>query len=261
MIGARPCPIHAGRASLRRSVSGPQIVRAAPDTATKPSETEDNIRFKWDPANARWTRIKADKDKTGKYGMEKWEEAGAGVVQTKSGGSYTVWPMIHAKLQQRGLKSLRNAEAKELVDSGKAILVDARSPWNFEAEHAVGAVNVPLFVDVAGREFWDTLKKWVVRIGFNMRATERDPEFREKALQKLDKDNTLIVYCQVGGTLKTGNARPDGLKEFKDDPERAFGRESRSLKACFELQEAGFKNVLHLEGGLSQWRYDNFPTE
>lgn len=66
---------------------------------------------------------------------------------------------------------------------------------------------------------------------------ERDPEFREKALQKLDKDNTLIVYCQVGGTLKTGNARPDGLKEFKDDPERAFGRESRSLKACFELQE------------------------
>lgn len=49
--------------------------------------------------------------------------------------------------------------------------MDARSPWNFEAEHAVGAVNVPLFVDVAGREFWDTLKKWVVRIGFNMRAT------------------------------------------------------------------------------------------
>ena len=28
-------------------------------------------------------------------------------------------------------------------------------------------------------------------------------------------------------------------KVFKSDPDRAFGRESRSLKACYELYEVG----------------------
>ena len=34
------------------------------------------------------------------------------------------------------------------------------------------------------------------------------------------------------------------------DPERAFGRESRSLKAAHALVAAGFKNIAHLEGGV-----------
>ena len=94
-------------------------------------------------------------------------------------------------------------------------------------------------------------------------------------------------------------------KVFKSDPDRAFGRESRSLKACYELYEvggvgliatrgfectvavlyasctmrdqlfaiclmvkqkiavlqAGYKNIVHVDGGFPQWRYDQLPTE
>lgn len=42
------------------------------------------------------------------------------------------------------------------------------------------------------------------------------------------------------------------------DPERAFGRESRSLKAIYELVEEGgwnLNNIRHVEGGFQQWRF------
>jgi hypothetical protein len=39
------------------------------------------------------------------------------------------------------------------------------------------------------------------------------------------------------GTIKTGFGNEKTGKFFKDDPERAFGIESRSLKACHELFE------------------------
>jgi hypothetical protein len=59
----------------------------------------------------------------------------------------------------------------------------------------------------------------------------------------------VIVMCATGGTLKTvinrtsgaagSAANPTGKGRVKvknyNDPERAFGRESRSLKACYEL--------------------------
>ena len=32
-------------------------------------------------------------------------------------------------------------------------------------------------------------------------------------------------------------------KVFKSDPDRAFGRESRSLKACYELYEVSFRQL------------------
>ncbi|KAK9805424.1 hypothetical protein WJX73_004246 [Symbiochloris irregularis] len=239
-----------------------QTARAAPETAVKEeTQGEEKIRFKWDAANQRWKRVTADMDETDKYSLEKWEEGGVGVIQTKTGGTYTVWPIIHAKLTAAKLKSVSTQEASDLVGSKGAVLVDGRSPWNHEKESIPGSINLPLFLDVAGTSFWDNLKKFVVRFGMNMRATERDPKFREK-LAKLDKSKTYIVYCGLGGTLYVG-VKPykPGGKQFKNDPERQFGRESRSLKVCYELQEAGFKNVLHLEGGLSQWRHDGFPTE
>ena len=42
---------------------------------------------------------------------------------------------------------------------------------------------------------------------------------------------------------------------------RVGRRETRSLKACYELLKAGWKDVLHMKGGLSTWRYDGYPTE
>lgn len=36
------------------------------------------------------------------------------------------------------------ARGKELMDSGEAVLLDVRTPDEFEVEHAVGAKNLPL---------------------------------------------------------------------------------------------------------------------
>lgn len=41
-------------------------------------------------------------------------------------------------------------------------------------------------------------------------------------------------------------------KVFKSDPDRAFGRESRSLKACYELYEVG---PHHMEFGVCPVTY------
>lgn len=66
-------------------------------------------------------------------------------------------------------------------------------------------------------------------------AAESDPEFGKKAGDQLDKRKKVIVYCGRGGTLKVGNGNE--RKYNKDDPERMFGIETRSLKACHELLE------------------------
>jgi 3-mercaptopyruvate sulfurtransferase SseA len=61
------------------------------------------------------------------------------------------------------------------------------------------------------------------------------------------------LTAQVG--VKTRN------RGIYDDPDRQFGRESRSLKGCYELFLAGFENVVHLDGGLSGWRHSKRPLE
>ena len=44
--------------------------------------------------------------------------------------------------------------------------------------------------------------------------------------------------CSLGGTILVGTKpREMSGKVFSKDPDRAFGRESRSLKACYELYE------------------------
>jgi rhodanese-related sulfurtransferase len=52
-------------------------------------------------------------------------------------------------------------------------------------------------------------------------------------------------------------------KKLFNDPERAFGRESRSLKAAYELLEAGWSagNIKHVDGGFQQWRFQGLPVE
>lgn len=184
-------------------------------------------------------------------------------IQTKTGGSYVVWPVIHAYLTDKKVKSLTCEEAYKLQEKRGAIIMDCRVAWDYERQKVEGAVNVPLWRGVAGKTPWDTVKRAIMAVGFAMKATERNPEFKQLCQEKLPKKNSkIIVYCGLGGTLDVGALpyKPGG-KSFKDDPERMFGRESRSLKACYELLQAGYKDVQHLKGGLSQWRYDGYPVE
>ena len=58
-----------------------------------------------------------------------------------------------------------------MVEKGKAVMVDVRATWNYEKEHIIGAVNMPLFRGVEGKTPWDTAKRLVMTIGFAMKAT------------------------------------------------------------------------------------------
>ena len=58
------------------------------------------------------------------------------------------------------------------------------------------------------------------------------PDFT-KQLGRLDKTKPVFVYCAVGG---------------------------RSSKAAQQLQQAGFKTVYNLSGGMQAWQQAGFPT-
>ncbi len=51
--------------------------------------------------------------------------------------------------------------------------------------------------------------------------------------QKFDKTKPVYVYCQAGG---------------------------RSKKAANKLHDLGFKNIIELGGGISQWKSDNMAA-
>ena len=72
---------------------------------------------------------------------------------------------------------------------------------------------------------------------------------------------TIILTCATGGTLDTVVTVASTGKTNRTDPDRAFGRESRSLKACYEVLRAGYGDVLHLKGGLGDWRYKGYDVE
>jgi len=184
------------------------------------------------------------------------------VIQPKSGTAYTVWPVVHMELEKKGLKGVGPEEALKLQSQGWT-LVDVRIEGDFEKGHAAGAVSLPLYRFVAGNSVWDNIKK-VAMAGFAMKATERDPDYVENVTAAVGKNQKLLLMCAIGGTLKTGvNLRPDKYPGGIDDPERAFGRESRALKAAYELVQGGWNvnNLRFVEGGFQQWRHRGLPVE
>ena len=50
-------------------------------------------------------------------------------MQPKSGSEYTVWPVVHALLTQRGLDDVDAEEALRLQRAGKAVIVDCRPTY------------------------------------------------------------------------------------------------------------------------------------
>ena len=98
---------------------------------------------------------------------------------------------------------------------------------------------------------------------FTMAATERNPDFAEAALAEVAPDRPVIVACDIGGTLDVKIEKKRGGKVVKsfEDKERVFGRESRSLKACYELKKAGFAQLYHLKDGQHMWEYRGLPME
>eukprot|EP00238_Polyblepharides_amylifera_P014395 CAMPEP_0196588624 /NCGR_PEP_ID=MMETSP1081-20130531/61139_1 /TAXON_ID=36882 /ORGANISM="Pyramimonas amylifera, Strain CCMP720" /LENGTH=212 /DNA_ID=CAMNT_0041911169 /DNA_START=181 /DNA_END=819 /DNA_ORIENTATION=+ len=187
-------------------------------------------------------------------------------VSPKSGSAYTIWPIVHTELMEYGLKSI---DAKSVIARQKkgAVLLDVREEPQFNLVHAEGSINVPLFGPVQGDSMFDNMKR-LATAAFAMKATARNPLFEAQVKEKIPRNKQVIVMCAQGGTLETIIKRTSGVasqgrvkvKEYAD-PDRAFGRESRSLKACYEVIQAGYKDVVHVEGGFAQWKFDGFPIE
>jgi len=249
------CPTHVSHGNRRlpnnraRS-SGRFSVQAIFGTNNKKEDELEKMMegFVFDPSMQRWVRSK-----------NRQVDPAQLVVTPKSGMPYTVWPVMHTYLTQKKLKSCDIDQARALMSKG-AVLLDVRLAMDYENQHALGAENVPLFRITAGNSQWDTIKR-VVMAGLNMKATERDPDFIKNvdALLNGKKRTKIIVMCSIGGTLDTVVKVASTGKITKTDKDRSFGRESRSLKACYELMRAGYTNVIHLEGGFSQWRHQGYP--
>lgn len=72
--------------------------------------------------------------------------------------------------------------------------------------------------------------------------------------------HVCVQVDDIGGTLSTKVEVAHKVKTYEvKDPDRAFGRESRSLKAAHALLMAGCNNLAHLEGGIQQWRHQGYP--
>eukprot|EP00879_Flechtneria_rotunda_P006814 GHRR01007158.1.p1 GENE.GHRR01007158.1~~GHRR01007158.1.p1 ORF type:complete len:259 (+),score=33.78 GHRR01007158.1:577-1353(+) len=222
-------------------------VRAVNTSETK---RKGNVGFKWDPANSRWVR---DDRYAGLAANES-----ATLITPKTGAAYRAWPVVHTTLSDIGLQSVDVQEAARLQQAGWTI-VDVRLSTDFDALSAAGSLNVPMYRLVAGTGLWDNVKK-VAMASFAMKATERDPDFVQNCYKIVKKNSKVLVMCAIGGTLDT-NVSYRREKKIFADPERAFGRESRSLKAIYELYEDGWNinNIRHIEGGFQQWKYQGLP--
>ena len=222
---------------------------------SSPSDDDnDNPGFYWDGANLRWVRD----DKRG-LPLSDWKEGGLTQIKPKTGVAYTVWPAVHISLTNFGLESLPVEEALTLVRENKAVIVDVRPEYQYNKYHIEPSVNIPLYRNVEGKSLMDQIKKVAVA-AMAMKATERNPNFGEDARRILgDEKRRIIVACQLGGSMETEVVSERKNKTFKD-PEKAFGRESRSLKAAYELIEEGYTNIAHLEGGISMWEHKELPV-
>lgn len=262
-LGARALRQPAVRAGTTRRQTAGRVMCGAEKYGIDKKFGKEKPGFRYDPSMQRWVR---DKRVNLAYDDKEFDP----YVRPKTGAPYILWPIQHSELMDYKLKSVAAQEIVDLQKKG-AVVVDVREAPQFAKIHAEGAISCPLFIPVQGNGFWDIAKK-VAMAGFAMEATERNVNFGAELAKLVPKNKTVILMCATGGTLETqitkvsGGTKATGMngrikKKVYNDPDRNFGRESRSLKACYETLQAGYKKIIHVEGGLNQWRFDDFPCE
>ena len=203
-----------------------------------------------------------------------------GVVPAFGPGS-PPWPVVHAELKAatRGtVRTISPEEAKRTIDAGGAALADVRPRIEHEefrpgaaadddaaatstsssstssSSSAKYVVNVPYMV-----QHRSVAKRWQ---GYMLCTKdglkERDPTFtRSFAAAFPDKSAPIVVACKSGGdisqepiTIDPTTKRqviPKGSSQYTDKSK------SLSLYAIYELQQAGYTNLYHLDGGVTEW--------
>ena len=107
--------------------------------------------------------------------------------------------------QKEGTELVSPKQFSEQIAKDKGQLIDVRTPKEFKAGHIDGAENIHLY----------------------------DKDFTER-INKLDKDETVYVYCKAGG---------------------------RSSEAVESLKLNGFKHIVELDGGTDAWSEAGKPLK
>lgn len=149
------------------------------------------------------------------------------------------WPqMFEALTQGGGVQALPAKQVAAAVRRG-AVLVDVRTEDQIERSPLPSATNIPMYRPMSKNDIFS----WAKRIVFawNGKAgTEFDPDWLEKVKASVPKGKKVVLVCNQGGTLET---KP-GLNQ---------GIPSRSLKGVYYLKDAGYRNVVYLEGGAQRY--------
>lgn len=173
-----------------------------------------------------------------------------------------LWPAVYNYVVERGLKAVSPAQAQKMVQDQGAVVVDVRVAdatiaSSFDRGSIAGSLNVPLFRKVQGWSFADIQRRAIMTF-FGMEATETNPDFEKEVLEKLTNgdltllEKPVIIVCDRGGQIEKNPT----VDKFRKGP---FN--TRSLKAAYELYQAGFNNLYFLDGGLSAWENENLPMD
>ena len=182
-----------------------------------------------------------------------------------------MWPLIHADLKSgkfgTAVRTVSVADAKVLLAKG-ASLADVRPRIEFEefragidGDNSLDVRNVPYMVPHRS-----AVKRWQgMMLCTKDGLKQRDWRFTRSFAERFpDKSAPIIVGCKTGGDIAmepirietdptTGRTRqviPEGSSQYGDKSK------SNSLMAIYELQQAGYKNLYHLDGGVTKWCVD-----
>ena len=114
--------------------------------------------------------------------------------------------LISCQTQQKeGTELVNPTEFAQKIETEKGQIIDVRTPKEYKSGYIDGAVNIHLY----------------------------DKDFG-KQIDKLDKNETVYVYCKAGG---------------------------RSAEAVEIMQEKGFKHIGELDGGMDAWNEAAKPVK
>jgi len=101
--------------------------------------------------------------------------------------------------------------------SGNALLIDVRSPSEYDHAHIPGAINLPLFTDeerkVVGTTYKQESREKAIQIGLNYFNPKMKSMVEDSRLQTAD--SRLAIYCWRGGMRSAAVAWLMDLHGFK----------------------------------------------
>ena len=128
------------------------------------------------------------------------------------------------EVQRGGYDIITTEELKNLIDSGKDILVVDTMPFedSYKKQHVPGAKQ--FLLPIPKMETWDT------------KETDGKTQDDFVSLLGLDKDKTIVIYC-------------------------GFVKCTRSHNGAMWAKKLGYNNVLRHPGGIFAWKGAGYPTD